>query len=555
MSVINQKEYLKKYLGIGKGSGEKKKKKKSKQTPGQGKGLKIVDDDIDVNLNEEIKVDLAGDNEDAPQIVSVIDERPPSLRIDEKTQSKLWLPLGASEEASVDKNITLGGSFKITANTTNKVLKQESHKSKSSIMQTKDHSPKSHVKIKKEPIDSYSSERKRESSDDNSPPRRRQDKLAEDMSPPRRSRHSPPTKSKNDFDSRKIKEDNLKIKKEPIDSYSPGRRKESGDDNSPPRRRQDKSREDMSPPRRSRPSPPTKSKNDFESRRIRENNSKIKKEPIDSYSPKRRRKSSDDNSPPRRRQEKSAEDMSPPRKSRHSPPRKNNFDSRKIREDNSPPRKKKSRWGADSEEENHKMQKTLDGKRAGLQNATDLAQETLALKQREDALFKNLSAEVSGANAATIVRGKKKEVDWEEEEKRRKKEAENKEKYERWGKGLKQVEDVNEKIQSDLHEMSKPLARYADDEDLEKYLKDQEREGDPMLAYLRQKKRKKDIEEGKPMKQKYQGDAPPNRFGIWPGYRWDGVDRSNGYEKQWFQVQNSKKASIEETYKWSTEDM
>lgn len=53
----------------------------------------------------------------------------------------------------------------------------------------------------------------------------------------------------------------------------------------------------------------------------------------------------------------------------------------------------------------------------------------------------------------------------------------------------------------------------------------------------------------------YQGEFMPNRFGIRPGYRWDGVDRSNGYEKKWFTVQNTKKAELEESYKWSTEDM
>jgi pre-mRNA-splicing factor CWC26 len=53
---------------------------------------------------------------------------------------------------------------------------------------------------------------------------------------------------------------------------------------------------------------------------------------------------------------------------------------------------------------------------------------------------------------------------------------------------LKQVEEQKENLQQTLHEISKPLARYADDRDLEQHLRNQEREGDPMLEYIRSKK-------------------------------------------------------------------
>ena len=44
---------------------------------------------------------------------------------------------------------------------------------------------------------------------------------------------------------------------------------------------------------------------------------------------------------------------------------------------------------------------------------------------------------------------------------------------------------VQQKVEDELYEMSKPLARYADDEDLERMLKEREREGDPMLKFLK----------------------------------------------------------------------
>ncbi|XP_066156844.1 BUD13 homolog [Euwallacea fornicatus] len=525
MSIIDQKEYLKKYLGFG-GDGKKKKKKKSKKTAPNR--LMIIDHDTDAILTEQIKADLEGDNEDAPQIVSVIDERPPSLRIDEVSKDKLWTPVGFPNPINEKSENVL--KFEIE----NKPkLETKVKKSKSSSKRSESTDIDINVNIKKEKSEDISPPRRGKNSEDISPPRR--GKNSEDISPPRRGKNSedisPPRRGKNSEDVVPLR----KIKREP------------SEDNSPPRQRSNRFLSKHDKTFQHSHSSPSKRKKREKSEDSSPQIQSIKKEKSIDLSPQRRNIDSD-SSPPRRK-----------RKNSPSPLRKKNISPRRERKENNrkDKTKKKSRWEVHKQDpEEDKLKKTLDGKKAGLQNAKDLIKETSELRKREDELFKKMSAEVSGANAATVVRGKKKDIDWEEEERKRKKEEENKEKYHKWGKGLKQVEDANEKIKNDIYEMSKPLARYADDEDLEKYLKEQEREGDPMLKYIRQKKKKKNvIKEGKPLTQQYEGDAPANRFAIRPGYRWDGVDRSNGYEKKWFEVQNSQQASVEESYKWSIEDM
>lgn len=406
----------------------------------------------------------------------------------------------------------------------------------------------------------------RRQSDDVSPSRRARQK-SEDASPPRRPRRqnddaSPPRRARQKSE----------------DVSPPRRTRRESDDTSSPRRIRPKS-DDLSPPRKSRRgdlsvNPPVrKMQSEDNSPRRKSKSDKVlsprRNIRMNSSSP-GRRIGSEDNSPPRRR--KRDEDLSPPRKRQKdlSPVRRreksrdgSQSSKRGRNESASPPRKgKQSRWNrSESPQSTAKMKKTLDGKAAGLQHAKDLAVEMEKFKQRENSLFRNLSAEQSGVNASTVLRDKKtgkiRNIEEEQEEQRRKQEEEdkNKEKYSKWGRGLKQVEDINEKIAQDLHEMNKPLARYADDEDLERYLKEQEREDDPMLAYIRKKKKKDAVASGKPMKPTYEGEFMPNRFGIRPGYRWDGVDRSNGYEKKWFEVQNAKRAQQEDVYKWSTEDM
>ena len=47
----------------------------------------------------------------------------------------------------------------------------------------------------------------------------------------------------------------------------------------------------------------------------------------------------------------------------------------------------------------------------------------------------------------------------------------------------------------------------------------------------------------------------PNRFKIPAGYRWDGEDRGNGFEKRLLLQRSSSVANAEAKYKWSVADM
>lgn len=78
-----------------------------------------------------------------------------------------------------------------------------------------------------------------------------------------------------------------------------------------------------------------------------------------------------------------------------------------------------------------------------------------------------------------------------------------------------------------------------------------------MLEYMRKKQTEESSNEpSKPAKKVYRGPpAPPNRYHIVPGWRWDGVDRSNSFEKKYYESITAKKVRQQEAYKWSVEDM
>ncbi|TRY99640.1 hypothetical protein DNTS_004830 [Danionella cerebrum] len=338
---------------------------------------------------------------------------------------------------------------------------------------------------------------------------------------------------------------------------SPKRNRHDSPGLSPPKRARHDS-PDLSPPRRGRhdspapssarqktqnssrhdsssPSPPRKGQNSSPSRNQRQPNkeSPVRKKTKVTSSPSRRRiqraKGSDsDQSPPRRRphgRQGSDSDLSPPRKRGHG--------RRGSDSDLSPPRKKtQERCGSDSDLSPPRRMKASDG-------------QTVKASRNAETIFRDKSGRTRDLNSERADLSRKAEE-----------KAEKDEKYAQWGKGLAQGEMQQQNVIDAVREAQKPLARHIDDEDLDRMLREQEREGDPMAAMLRKKKDKTAKLKGIKEKPRYKGPTPPpNRFNIMPGYRWDGVDRSNGFEQKRYSRIADNKAVQEMAYKWSVEDM
>ena len=93
------------------------------------------------------------------------------------------------------------------------------------------------------------------------------------------------------------------------------------------------------------------------------------------------------------------------------------------------------------------------------------------------------------------------------------------------------------------------FARSIDDAD--QYKKEIIREGDPMAAAAA-----RNMDSNGSLKRVYKGPQPkPNRYGIRPGYRWDGVDRGNGFEDKVLAMLYGKGHKKEQMYKYSCSDM
>ena len=133
-----------------------------------------------------------------------------------------------------------------------------------------------------------------------------------------------------------------------------------------------------------------------------------------------------------------------------------------------------------------------------------------------------------------------------------------------------------------------PVARGRDDADMNERMRERERWEDPALGFLTRGKKKKEKKKrkgkgrggdeedgdrdgdgdgdeesgddggnrgksvtGLPL---YAGAAPPNRYGIKPGHRWDGVDRGNGFEREYFKARNRRENAETLEYAWQMDE-
>ncbi|XP_037361224.1 BUD13 homolog isoform X2 [Talpa occidentalis] len=606
---LSKAEYLKRYLsradaGVDGGPEASRKRRKKRPKPGGagGKGMRIVDDDVSWTSISTTKTEKEEEEDDGdlPVVAEFVDERPEEVKQMEAFRSSAkWKLLGDHKED-------------ISSHTNFHHDTPDSSPPRKVRHDTPDPSPPRKVrhdtpdpspprKARHDTPDPSPPRKVRHDTPDPSPPRkvrydtpdpspRRVRHDTPDPSPPRRVRHDTPDHSPLRKSHRHSSGVSPRKACHDTPDSSPRRARHSSSDISPQQRTHNGSPDiadrkrtldslDTSQLRRVRcdspdldPNVPQSLPRTKSTRAPEVTSSKTphRKGSVSSLSlPKNNKCEYDsDLSPARKKQAKSHfgnkqhdskghldsdSDLSPPR----NRPRHQSSDS-----DLSPPRRK-PRASSDSDlspprrsqPPGKKAAHMYSGAKTGLV-LTDIKQEQQELKKRDQ---ETIAFEAEFQYAETVFRdksGRKRNLKMERLEQRKKaeKDSERDELYAQWGKGLAQSRQQQQNVEDALKEMQKPLARYIDDEDLDRMLREQEREGDPMANFIKKSKAKEN--KNKKVRPRYSGPAPPpNRFNIWPGYRWDGVDRSNGFEQKRFARLASKKAVEELAYKWSVEDM
>jgi pre-mRNA-splicing factor CWC26 len=210
-------------------------------------------------------------------------------------------------------------------------------------------------------------------------------------------------------------------------------------------------------------------------------------------------------------------------------------------------------------------EKMSSGLRAGLVSGQKLREEAAQVRAERKAKLEAMPDSETGKNADTVYRSKTGQKigreEWVEQQqkKRKKKMSEYPEQELAWGGGLKQQSNKEQQMAEDSRVAAQPFARFEPDAGALDGMHEKQAWHDPMSKYEADED---DLGEGKSAsaaaavstqvakKPKCPHPPWPNRFGILPGYRWDGAVRGNGYEKRWLQNKNDRAFNKQEQYKW-----
>ncbi|KAL8729958.1 MAG: hypothetical protein Q9166_004403 [cf. Caloplaca sp. 2 TL-2023] len=199
--------------------------------------------------------------------------------------------------------------------------------------------------------------------------------------------------------------------------------------------------------------------------------------------------------------------------------------------------------------------KMESGAHAGLQSTDQVTAQVKRKQAEERKRFLMDGAEHSGEGKETIYRdasGRIINIAMKRAEARKKAEDEA-------VKAVAQIEAQKGDVQRAEREKRKealkeakymPVARYEDDVEMNEEMREKERWNDPAAQFLTKRKQGKSVT-GRPL---YSGAFAPNRYGIRPGHKWDGVDRGNGFEKEYFAARNRRRDLKELNYAWQMDE-
>lgn len=123
-----------------------------------------------------------------------------------------------------------------------------------------------------------------------------------------------------------------------------------------------------------------------------------------------------------------------------------------------------------------------------------------------------------------------------------------------WGVGIHQQRELECREKEERELEAQPFSRYDIDVKYDKELKEKVLWEDP-LRHVSDSTQRESQSRGVRQLPSCRFAAPPNRFNIKPGYRWDGVIRGNGYEPRLLKERNKRTFQEVEAFKWSIEDM